>query len=99
MKMKELKILPKYFNDILFSRKRFELRKNDKDFKENDIVILREYDNIKKKFTCFSENTITVKITYVLKNVEKYGLDKDYCIFGFEILFLEKYHLLQSIRS
>lgn len=28
----ELKILPKYFDDIRYGKKRFELRRNDRDF-------------------------------------------------------------------
>lgn len=47
----ELKIICNFFNDILFSNKNFEIRKNDRDFKVNDILILKEYNPIEKKYT------------------------------------------------
>lgn len=90
--MNELKILPGYFQDVLFNNKRFELRKNDRKFKVNDVYILKEYDTINNEYT---NNEIIIRITYVLRNVEYYGLKDGYCIFGFEILFLEAYHLLK----
>jgi hypothetical protein len=96
--IKDLKIKIKYFNDILFNNKRFELRLNDKNFSVYDVIILREYDSDKKRYTYFSENKIVVRIIYVLKNVEKYGLNKDYCIFGFEILFKQDFERLREKR-
>jgi len=98
MSIKELKILKNYFNDILFNNKRFELRKNDKNFLINDVIILREFDDINNSYTYYSENKITIRIIYVLKDVEKYGLNKDYCIFGFDILFKQEFENLIQKR-
>ena len=39
----ELKILPEYFEAVTSGRKQFEIRKNDRDFKVGDQLILREY--------------------------------------------------------
>lgn len=88
--VKDLKILPEYFQDILYHQKRFELRKDDKDYKVNDIIRLREIENNE-----FTSNEIYVRIIYILRNVEKFGLDKDFCIFGFEVLYLDSYQLLK----
>lgn len=38
------KILPQYFNDIIRKEKRFELRKDEDDIQEGDILILKEWD-------------------------------------------------------
>ena len=38
----EKKIFTTYFNDILYNNKNFELRKNDCDYKVNDIIKLKE---------------------------------------------------------
>ena len=75
------KILPKYFYDILLHNKRFEIRKNDCDYKVGDKVKLILFENNQTN----PNNYFVVKITYVLKNIPEYGLDKDYCIFGFKI--------------
>lgn len=38
----ELKIWPEYFEEILAGTKTFEVRKNDRDFKTGDILLLME---------------------------------------------------------
>jgi len=43
MKEHKLKIWPKYFKAIKKEEKTFELRKNDRDFKKGDVLILREF--------------------------------------------------------
>lgn len=43
MKHHELKILPRYFEKILEGSKLFEIRKNDRDFQEGDLVTLLEW--------------------------------------------------------
>ena len=39
----KLKILPNYFNAVKEREKTFEVRKNDRDYKVNDIIKLEEY--------------------------------------------------------
>lgn len=76
------KIQEKYFFDILLNNKRFEIRKNDCNYKIGDRVKLVLYKGNDK---VGQDNYIIVKITYILKDIPQYGLDKDYCIFGFRI--------------
>lgn len=66
-----LKIITKYFNDVLWGYKTFEVRKNDRDFKVNDIVILEEYNN-----GSYTGRRICKRITYVLD-------DQEYCKDGY----------------
>ena len=40
----DLKILPEYFTAVSSKKKTFEIRKNDRDFKVGDHVILSEWD-------------------------------------------------------
>ena len=40
----ELKCWPEYFAEVKAGRKRFEIRQNDRDFREGDRVVLREYE-------------------------------------------------------
>ncbi len=77
-KTHELKILPKYFKDIVNGDKNFELRKNDRDFKIGDSLMLKEFDN-----GAYTGDSVQVVITYILVGGE-YGLDKDYVILGIE---------------
>lgn len=81
-----LKTVNPYFGKVWDGVKLFEHRKNDRDFKVNDIVFLQEFYP-ENQF--FSGSEIKVKITFVLKDFQ--GLDSDYCIFSFEILDREIY--------
>jgi hypothetical protein len=39
----KLKILPEFFNLVEKNKKRFELRRNDRKYQEDDILLLSEY--------------------------------------------------------
>lgn len=80
----ELKIICNFFNDILFSNKNFEIRKNDRDFKVNDILILKEYNPIEKKYTgC----TAKCKVIYILNHEDfPEGIQDGYCVMGIKFL-------------
>jgi hypothetical protein len=43
VKIHELKIIPHYFEKVLSGEKTFELRKNDRDFQVDDVLILKEW--------------------------------------------------------
>lgn len=73
----ELKILPKYFADIAFREKRFEIRKNDRDFKVGDILKLNEYDGEK-----YTGHFIRRNVIYIHHGDGKYGLEEGYCVLG-----------------
>ena len=79
--MKELKILPDYFWEVINNRKTFEIRKNDKNFKINELIKLREYENENDKYT---GGYAIVKILYILDG-GSYGLDKEHCVFSFDL--------------
>lgn len=79
MKIHELKIIPKYFEDVKANKKNFELRKDDRDFKVGDFITLREYDN--GQYT--GREIKNIPIGYILRNVPEYGLKEGYCILGF----------------
>ncbi|MEQ7177802.1 DUF3850 domain-containing protein [Enterococcus thailandicus] len=72
----ELKIDSNYFEDILNNFKKFEIRKNDRNFSKGDTVILKEIDSNKN----YTSRKITVKIIYITNYEQKKG----YVVFGFE---------------
>lgn len=76
MKIHELKILPKYFEEVVKGDKTFELRKNDRGFEKGDILLLKEWDPNKEYFTVDDEKTnysgkkIVKRISSVLNDIE-----------------------------
>ncbi|WP_237275591.1 DUF3850 domain-containing protein [Tenacibaculum ovolyticum] len=75
-----LKIIPEHFYDVRNGSKKFELRKNDRDFKRGDTICLEEWCPHFEGYTgleCF------VNVTHVL-NGGIYGLDKEYVIMSIE---------------
>lgn len=77
-KTHELKILPKYFSEVVSGSKTFEVRQNDRDFKVGDEIILNEYD--RERGFYYTGYKVTVEITYILDNPEY--LKNGYVILG-----------------
>lgn len=74
----ELKILPEYFEALLECEKEFELRKDDRDYRVGDILVLEKWDGEK-----YTGDYLQCKIKYILRNCPEYGLADGYCILGF----------------
>lgn len=69
----KLKIWPQYFQPVVDGYKTFEVRKNDRNFRQNDKVMLEEYDPQKQQYTgAFAE----FEIGYVLP------INNDYVVFS-----------------
>ena len=87
MKLHELKIKHEYLVEVARGVKTFELRKNDRDYQVGDLI---RFIDIKQdsKGDCdiYIDEDDLYKITYVLKDVPQYGLDKDYCILAMKKL-------------
>ena len=58
------KTWPKYFQEMLDGKKKFELRLADFNIKEGDILVLEEYDQKTKKY---SGRSIRKKVSFVTK--------------------------------
>ena len=63
MKQHELKINPVYFKEVKNGNKTFEVRKNDRDFRQGDIVHLREWT----EELGYHGSSLTLRIGYVLE--------------------------------
>ena len=92
MKLHELKIRHEYLIDVSLGTKTFELRKNDRDYQVGDLI---RFIDITKDYTendiePYIDENILYRITYVLKNVPNYGLDKDYCILAIKKLEIKE---------
>lgn len=78
----ELKVHHKFFYPLFSGNKTFEVRKNDRNYKLGDILVLRDYDNIKEKYL---DGYIIARVTYILIGGE-YGIDVDYICMSFDII-------------
>lgn len=80
----ELKILPRYYSDVVRFAKRFEARRNDRNFQPGDRVRLREWDGT------YTGREAEIEITYVLTDKDfPEAIKEGYCIFGFWLMAVE----------
>lgn len=73
MKLHSLKTREEHFRSIIKGTKRFELRKNDRDFNAEDVLHLREWNKHRFEYT---GRSVCVKITSILKAPN--GKDHDF---------------------
>ncbi|WP_080058317.1 DUF3850 domain-containing protein [Spirosoma aerolatum] len=78
MKKHFLKCWLEEFDAIVAGKKRFDLRKNDRDYQVGDVLILAKYDQYKKKFL---PGYVAVEVTYVVDS--KFGMKDGYCAMSF----------------
>lgn len=89
MKLHELNIKHEYLVEVVMGRKTFELRKNDRDYQVGDLIRfidIKQIDSDKCDCDIYIGKDTLYIITYVLKDVPQYGLDKDYCILAIKKL-------------
>jgi ASC-1-like (ASCH) protein len=77
VKTHELKTEPPYFQAVLDGRKKFEIRKNDRDFQVGDKLILKEYD---ADVHVFTGRKVEVMVTYMTDYAQQPG----YVVLGIE---------------
>lgn len=82
----DLKLHESWFDDVASGRKNFEIRKNDRDYKVGDTLILREWNE--NGYTSFA---IFAEITYVLRHDNfPQGLCEGYCALGIRVTDIRK---------
>ena len=77
MSKHELKIWPEYFQAVWDGSKTFEVRKNDRDYKVGDMLVLLEWDPNKDEWT---GSGICKRVTYILDAPEY--LKEGYVVMG-----------------
>ncbi len=81
MKTHSIKIQPIYFADVITGRKPYEIRKNDRNYKPGDHVVLREWT----KESGYTGRMATGKVGAVTD----YAQAQDYVVFGFLMEYAE----------
>ena len=69
--------MPEYF-EAAKARKKFELREDDDNAQEGDLLVLMEFEPYKG----YSGRKVHRRIKYVLRDCPEYGLKNGYCIIG-----------------
>ncbi|WP_438716218.1 DUF3850 domain-containing protein [Enterococcus sp. AZ109] len=72
-----LKIAPEYYQAIVDGKKKFEIRKNDRNFSEGDDFVLREFT----KEQGYTGKYVLGTITYITDFMQK----EDYVVFSFQL--------------
>jgi len=77
----ELKTINPHFKNLWCGAKKFEIRKNDRDFQVADIVTLREWDK-----DSYTERFMRFKITHILTHEDfPEGINEGYCVMSLRI--------------
>lgn len=71
----ELKIHPEHYKNILLGFKKVEIRFNDRNYQENDLLILNEFDPKTEKYTGCQ---LKRKVDFIIKDVA--GIEPDYVV-------------------
>lgn len=74
-----LKIMPEYYTAVSSGAKTFEVRLNDRDFKVDDILVLREWFD-----SSYTGRLTIVRVDYVLKDTPH--LLPNYCVMAITLL-------------
>lgn len=73
----ELKILSEFFEAVTSGRKQFEIRKNDRDYKVGDQLVLREIDYVHNENISdelfYTGDSYKAEITYITDYAQKGG--------------------------
>jgi hypothetical protein len=77
MKTHRLKILPEFFEAVRDGRKRFECRKNDRNFAVGDELVLMEA----VAPGCNTGRLVYTHVTFVLDGGQ-FGIDPEWCVLG-----------------
>lgn len=80
-KCHELKTINPYFDMVWHGLKTFEVRLNDRNFKEGDKLWLKEFS----KDDCCKGRSILVEVTFILFGGD-YGIDPKYCVMAFRVI-------------
>lgn len=77
-----LKTDPEPFAEVKAGRKRYEVRRFDRDFRVGDRLVLTEFDRVTKKY---SGDNIVVVVVHILPP-GSYGMPEDVGVMGIELL-------------
>jgi hypothetical protein len=72
----ELKTWPEFFESVINGQKRFEVRKDDRNFQVGDTVVLREFNPVME---CYSDRESRWLVGYILRGPQ-FGIEAGYAV-------------------
>jgi len=76
-----LKTWDEFMLDIATGKKSFEVRNNDRNYSEGDILILQGFDKENKKYT---NKSLEAEVIYILYG-GVFGIEEGYCVMGIKV--------------
>ena len=73
----DLKIWPEFFVPIVAGEKTFEVRRDDRQYREGDTLMLREWNLVAERYT---GRTTTVTVTYVARGGGRTGIEHGFVV-------------------
>ncbi len=83
VKRHDLKVWPKQFSAIMGDCKKYEIRVNDRDFREGDELMLQEWDPEIKSYT---GRYLLTTVTYMTRGGE-FGLPENLCVMSLQVQY------------
>lgn len=75
----DLKTWPDYWLAMDVGVRTFEIRRDDRDFRTGDVLLLREWD----PHTCeYTGRVLARRVTYVLRDAERFGVMEGFAALG-----------------
>lgn len=76
----KLKTWPEHFEEVYLGNKTFEARKNDRDYKTGDVLVLQEYD---PDGYCYTGRELEKNVTHILHGGQ-FGIEEGYVIMSIQ---------------
>ena len=81
MKTHKLKAWPEHFKPMMFGKKSFEVRINDRDFNVGDYLFLEEWDPKTERYT---GRVLTRNVTYIMESA--FGMPSKMIVMSVEMV-------------
>lgn len=85
MKLHMLKTIQPFFGAVASGAKTFEVRRNDRDVRIGDVLVLQEFDPKKG----YSGRICAVVVNYIVQGGQ-FGIEEGYCVLGIERIAEER---------
>lgn len=88
LRVHEVKCWPKFYDHIESGEKTFEVRKNDRDYKIGDLLVIREWVEPENEHPTLAKGPrytgkmLSSVITYILTSKDFQGIKKGYAVLG-----------------
>lgn len=82
-KVHTIKLAKMYYEDVKSGKKSFELRKNDRGYKQGDLLKMLEYAE-----GAWTGRQIMAEVTYLLEDYA--GIEEGYCIMAIKVIYQER---------